>query len=55
MKNCPKCERKLKRVFHGEPTDELAIMSLDSEILIGNYCECIYNYYCDNCDEFFSL
>ena len=34
MIKCPKCKRKLKKVFHGEPTDELAIESLDSEIII---------------------
>ena len=51
---CPKCERELKKVFHG-PTDELAIESLDGEIIFGNCCESEYNYYCENCDEFFQL
>lgn len=53
MKTCPKCERELKRVFHGEPDDELAATSLNEEIIIGNCCESRYNYYCEYCDEFF--
>ncbi|MER2014550.1 MAG: hypothetical protein ABS871_08005 [Methanobrevibacter sp.] len=55
MKTCPKCNRELKRVYHGEPTDELAIESLKNEILIGNCCQSDYNFYCEYCDEFFSL
>lgn len=55
MKNCPKCKKQLKKVFHGEPTDELAIESLEREIIIGNCCESNCNYYCEYCDEFFSL
>ena len=55
MVKCPKCNRQLKRVFHGEPTDELAIESLENEIIIGNWCESNYNYYCEYCDEFFEL
>lgn len=53
MKTCPKCKRQLKKVFHGKPTDELAIESFDNEIIIGNCCNSEYNYYCENCDEFF--
>ena len=49
---CPKCERKLKKVFH-DTTDELAIESLNGEIILGNCCKSDYNYYCDYCDEFF--
>lgn len=52
--NCPKCERELKKVFH-DAGDELAIESLKGEIIIGNCCESEYNYYCENCDEFFKL
>lgn len=55
MKTCPKCKRPLKKVFHGELTDELAIESLDSEIIIGNCCESNHNYYCEYCDEFFQI
>ena len=55
MKQCPKCERKLIKVFHGEPDEELAIESMDNEIIIGNCCESDYNYYCENCDAFFKL
>ncbi len=55
MKTCPKCNRELKKVFHGAPTDELAIESFEHEIIIGNHCESIYNYYCEYCDEFFAL
>lgn len=55
MKTCPKCKRKLKKVFHGEPADELAIESFENEVIIGNCCESEYNYYCEYCDEFFSL
>ena len=51
---CPKCERKLKKVFHGA-SDEMAIESLNREIILGNCCESEYNYYCENCDEFFQL
>lgn len=47
--------RPLKKVFHGEPTDELAIESLENEVIIGNCCGSEYNHYCENCDEFFSL
>ena len=47
--------RELKRVFHGEPTDELAIHSLNEEVIIGNYCESPYNYYCEYCDEYYQL
>ena len=53
MKTCPKCKRPLKKVFHGEPTEELALESLNNEIIIGNCCESNHNYYCENCDEFF--
>ncbi|MFM5883383.1 MULTISPECIES: hypothetical protein [Methanobrevibacter] len=55
MKFCPKCMRELKKVFHGEPTTELAIESLENEIIIGNSCMGNYNYYCEYCDEFFQL
>ena len=55
MPKCPKCEKELKRVFHGEPNDEMAIESLNDEIIIGNCCESNYNYYCEYCDEFFEL
>ncbi|MBQ2831062.1 hypothetical protein [Methanobrevibacter sp.] len=55
MKRCPKCKRELKKVFHGDPTDELAIESLDNDIIIGNYCDGNLNYYCEYCDEFFQL
>ena len=55
MQTCPKCKRSLKKVFHGEPTDELAIESLNNEIIIGSFCESDYNYYCEYCDEFFKL
>jgi hypothetical protein len=51
---CPKCERALKKVFH-DTGDELAIESLKGEVIIGNCCESDYNYYCENCDEFFKL
>lgn len=51
---CPKCERALKKVFH-DAGDELAIESLKGEVIIGNCCESDYNYYCENCDEFFKL
>ncbi|WP_458405786.1 hypothetical protein [Methanobrevibacter sp.] len=52
---CPYCERKLVKVFHGEPGDELAKESLDNDIIIGNCCESKYNYYCEYCDQFFQL
>ena len=55
MAECPKCRRELKKVFHASPTDELAIESLENEIIIGNCCESDYNYYCEYCDEFFQL
>lgn len=51
---CPYCERELKRVFH-DSGDEMAIESMKGEIIIGNCCESEYNYYCENCDEFFRL
>ena len=51
---CPKCERKLKKVFH-DASDEMAIESLNGEVILGNCCESEYNYYCENCDEFFQL
>ena len=51
---CPKCERTLKKVFH-DADDELAMESLKGEIIIGNCCESEYNYYCEYCDEFFSI
>ncbi len=50
---CPKCERELKKVYHGEPSDELAVDSLSGEIIIGNCCDIECNYYCEYCDEFF--
>ena len=55
METCPKCKRKLKKVFHGEPDDELAIEAMNNEIIIGNCCESNYNYYCEYCDEFFMI
>ena len=55
MKACPKCRRELKKVFHGEPDDEMAADSLNGEIIIGNCCSSEYNYYCENCDEFFKI
>lgn len=48
-------QRKLKRVFYGEPTDEMAIESLENEVIIGNFCQSTYNYYCEYCDEFSSF
>ena len=51
---CPKCERELKKVFHGA-SDELAVESMNGEIILGNCCESEFNYYCENCDEFFRL
>ncbi len=53
MCKCPKCERKLVKVFN-DTTDELAIASFDGEIILGNCCESEYNYYCEYCDEFSS-
>lgn len=53
MKECPKCKRALKKVFHGEPTDELAVESFENEVIIGNCCKSDYDYYCEYCDEFF--
>lgn len=50
---CPYCERELVKVFHGEPTDELAEESFGNTVIIGNCCQNEYNYYCENCDEFF--
>ena len=55
MKRCPKCRRELKKVFHGKPTDELAIESLNSEIIIGNCSDNDCNYYCEYCDEYYSF
>ena len=55
MKRCPKCNRELKKVYHGEPTEELAIESMENEIIIGNCCHSHNNYYCEYCDEFYSL
>lgn len=52
---CPYCDRKLVKVFHGEPSDELAEESFNNEIIIGNCCESDYNYYCEYCDRFFLL
>ena len=54
MKECPKCGRKLTRVFHG-PSDEMAVYSQKEDIIIGNCCSSDYNYYCEYCDEFFQL
>lgn len=51
---CPKCERELKKVFNS-PTDELALEAINGEVILGNCCESDYNYYCENCDEFFKL
>ena len=51
---CPKCERSLEKVFH-DSTDEMAIASMNGEIIIGNCCTSGYNYYCEYCDEFFQL
>ena len=53
MKTCPKCRKKLIKFFHGEPGDELAVESLNNEIIIGNCCDSEYSYYCEYCDEFF--
>lgn len=52
MKTCPKCQRKLIRVFH-DTTDKLAVESLNGEIIFGNCCTSKYDYYCEYCDEFF--
>ena len=52
---CPKCGKKLIRVFHGEPTEELAIEYETNDIIMGNCCSSDYNYYCEYCDEFFQL
>ena len=54
MKTCPKIMRELKRVFH-DTTDEMAIESLNGEVILGNCCESEYNYYCEYCDEFFNF
>lgn len=55
MIRCPNCHRELKKVFHGEPTDKLAIESMNNEIIIGNCCDSTHNYYCEYCDEFHQL
>lgn len=52
---CPYCNRKLVKVFHGEPDDELAEESLNNTVIIGNWCLIESNYYCEYCDEFFNL
>ncbi len=52
---CPYCEKKMVKVFHGEPDDELAIESFENEVIIGNCCDSSYNYYCEYCDSFFQL
>jgi len=52
---CPYCENEMVKVFHGEPDDELAIESLENEVIIGNCCDFSYNYYCEYCDRFFQL
>lgn len=54
MCECPKCRRELVKIFH-DATDELALASLNGEIIIGNWCESEYNYYCEYCDEFYIL
>ncbi|MBQ7928330.1 MAG: hypothetical protein IJ287_06265 [Methanobrevibacter sp.] len=54
MKRCPKCQRQLKKVFH-DTTDEMAIESLNGEVILGNCCESEFNYFCEYCDEFFQL
>jgi hypothetical protein len=54
MKTCPKCKRKLKKVFH-DTTDEMAVESMNGEIILGNCCSSEYNYYCEYCDEFFKF
>ena len=55
MSVCPKCKRKLKRVYNDFDDDELAIESLSDDIIIVNCGYCEYSYYCENCDEFFSI
>ena len=55
MKTCPKCMREIKKVFHGEPDDELAVESMDNKVILGNCCINEYNYYCEYCDEFFQM
>jgi hypothetical protein len=55
MESCPKCGKKLIRVFHGEPDEELAIESMKGEIIIGNCCDSACSHYCEYCDEFFQL
>ena len=52
--DCPKCERKLKKVFTAS-SDDLAEESLNGEIILGNCGNEIYNYYCEYCDEYFSF
>ena len=36
MKTCPKCMRELKKVFNSDSGDEVALESLDNEIILGN-------------------
>ena len=55
MKTCPKCMREMKKVFHGEPDDELAVESMDNKVILGNCCINEYNYYSEYCDEFFQM
>lgn len=55
MSTCPKCFRKLKKVYHDVTSEDLAVESLNGEVIIGNCCGSEYNYYCENCDEFFQI
>lgn len=55
MSYCPKCFRKLKKVFHDVTSEDLAIESLSGEVIIGNCGNSEYDYYCENCDEYFKL
>lgn len=50
--NCPYCNRKLIKVFHGPPGDELGEESVKNTVIIGNCCDSEYNYYCEYCDIF---
>ena len=55
MKTCPKCMRELKKVFNSDSGDELALESLDNEIILGNCYVDEHTYYCEYCDEFFKI
>ena len=52
---CPYCEKKMVKVFHGEPDDELAIESFENEVIIGNCCDSSYNYQLDLITSTFNI